>query len=215
MQTITGLAMFGGAVSAIVPPTPAALAHAAGRARAAIPPAWSDPDAVYAARHVLGLDEVEPLVAAPPDPANVRPLSEVAGLGVDAGYLGSCASGRLEDLRAAARVLAGRRVAPGFSLHVVPTSQALMHAAATEGLLATLVEAGAFVSSPSCDFCSGNIATMAAGQRAVSTGTLNVPGRMGHPSSEIYLCNAAAVAASAVEGRIADPRPYLAEVARG
>jgi 3-isopropylmalate/(R)-2-methylmalate dehydratase large subunit len=134
---------------------------------------------------------------------------------VQAGYLGSCVSGRLEDLRAAARVLAGRRVAPGFSLHVVPTSRALMHAAAVEGLLATLIEAGAFVSSPSCDFCSGHIATMAAGQRAVSTGTLNVPGRMGDPASEIYLCNAAVVAASSVEGRIADPRAYLAAGAGG
>jgi 3-isopropylmalate/(R)-2-methylmalate dehydratase large subunit len=106
-------------------------------------------------------------------------------------------------------VLEGRRVKTGVSLHIVPTSQELMAAAAREGLVSTLVEAGAFVSSPSCDYCFGRIATMTAGQRAVSTGTLNVRGRMGSPDSEIYLCNAAVVAASAIEGRIADPRPYL------
>ena len=72
------------------------------------------------------------------------------------------------------------------------------------------MEAGAFISSPTCDYCYGRIATMADGQRAVSTGTLNTPGRMGSVNSEIYICNAAVVAASAIEGRIADPRPYLA-----
>jgi 3-isopropylmalate/(R)-2-methylmalate dehydratase large subunit len=109
----------------------------------------------------------------------------------------------------AAQVLEGKKIAPGFALHVVPTSQAIMAEAAREGLLATLVEAGAFVSSSSCDYCFGRIATMAAGQRAVSTGTLNVRGRMGSPDSEIFLCNAAVVAASALEGKITDPRPYL------
>jgi 3-isopropylmalate/(R)-2-methylmalate dehydratase large subunit len=80
-------------------------------------------------------------------------------------------------------------------------------------LIGCLVEAGAFISSPSCDYCFGKIATMADGQRAVSTGTLNTPGRMGSVDSEIYICNAAVVAASALEGCIADPRPYLAHAA--
>ena len=102
-----------------------------------------------------------------------------------------------------------RRVKDGFSLHVIPTSQDIMSKAAAEGLIGTLVEAGAFTSSPSCDYCFGRIATMTAKQRAVSTGTLNVRGRMGSPDSEIYLVNAAAVAAAAIEGKIADPRKYL------
>jgi 3-isopropylmalate/(R)-2-methylmalate dehydratase large subunit len=168
-----------------------------------------DADATYASTLDVDLGEVDPVVVAPPSPANTRPLAEFAGLRLDAGYLGSCASGRMEDLRVAARVLKGRRVADGFSLHVVPTSQAIMAQAAAEGLIQDFVEAGAFVSSPSCDYCSGNIATISAGQRAVSTGTLNVPGRMGHVDGEIFLCSAATLAASAVEGRIADPRPYL------
>ncbi len=209
LQTITGLAMFTGALTAIVNPDPVRLDYALPRARKTLEPVSSDPDARYSAVHDIDLSELEPIVVVPPTPADTRDLTEFLGLEINAGYLGSCASGRLEDLRAAAKVLEGRRVKTGVSLHIVPTSQELMAAAAREGLVSTLVEAGAFVSSPSCDYCFGRIATMTAGQRAVSTGTLNVRGRMGSPDSEIYLCNAAVVAASAIEGRIADPRPYL------
>lgn len=209
IQTITGLAMFTGAVTAIANPSPRTLDYALPRALKQIEPVASDADANYAARHTLDLDDLEPVVVIPPSPANTRPLRDYVGTEVQAGYLGSCASGRLTDLRAAARVLKGRQVKAGFALHVIPTSQAIMAAAAAEGLIETLVEAGAFVSSPTCDYCYGRIATMTAGQRAVSTGTLNVKGRMGSPDSEIFLCNAAAVAAAAIEGRIADPRDYL------
>lgn len=209
LQTVTGLAMFTGAVTAIVNPDAERLAYALPRARKKLEPVYSDPDAVFAARHTIDLSALTPVVVVPPSPANTRELTEFEGLEVQAGYLGSCASGRLEDLRAAAKVLAGRQVKPGFALHIVPTSQQIMADAAREGLIETLVAAGAFVSSPSCDYCFGRIATMTANQRAVSTGTLNVKGRMGSPDSEIYLCNAATVAASAIEGRIADPRRYL------
>jgi 3-isopropylmalate/(R)-2-methylmalate dehydratase large subunit len=209
LQTITGLAMFTGAVTAIVNPDPTRLAYALPRARKQLTPVSSDADANYAARHTIDLSSLEPIVVVPPSPANTRDLKDHLGLEVQSGYLGSCASGRIDDLRAAAAVLRGRKVAPGFSLHVIPTSQEIMVAASREGLIAELVEAGAFVSSPSCDYCFGRIATMAPGQRAVSTGTLNVRGRMGSPDSEIYLCNAAVIAASAIEGKIADPRPYL------
>lgn len=208
-QTMCGQAMFIGATTAIVNPDEKAVAYARGRARLELAPVSSDADAVYERVVDVDVSDLEPIVVVPPSPANTRDLKEVLGLAVQSGYLGSCASGRMEDLRAAAAVLKGRHVAPGFSLHVIPTSQALMAQAASEGLIQVFVEAGAFVSSPSCDYCFGRIATMTAGQRAVSTGTLNVPGRMGSPDSEIYLCNAATVAASAVEGRIADPRGYL------
>jgi 3-isopropylmalate/(R)-2-methylmalate dehydratase large subunit len=209
LQTITGLAMFTGAITAIVNPDEARLAYALPRARKTLAPVTSDADAEYAAVHDIDLSKLEPVIVIPPSPANTRNLADYLGLAVQAGYLGSCASGRLEDLRAAARVLAGRQVKPGFALHVIPTSQEIMVAAAKEGLVSTLTEAGAFVSSSSCDYCFGRIATMTAKQRAVSTGTLNVRGRMGSPDSEIYLCNAATVAASAIEGEIADPRKYL------
>ena len=209
LQTITGLAMFTGAVTAIVNPDAERLAYALPRAKKRLEPVYSDPDAVYSAVYDIDLTELEPLIVIPPTPANSRNLSEFLGLEIHAGYLGSCASGRLEDLRVAAQVLGGRQVKPGFQLNVIPTSQEIMAAAGREGLLSTLVEAGAFVSSPSCDYCFGRIATMTDKQRAVSTGTLNVRGRMGSPDSEIYLCNAATVAASALEGAIADPRKYL------
>ncbi len=208
-QTITGLAMFTGALTAICNPDQMAVDYMRGRTPTSFEPVSSDSDASYAAVHEIDLNGLAPTVVLPPNPAGIAELADHTGLEVQSGYLGSCASGRLEDLRAAAVILKGRRVAQEFQLHIVPTSQAIMAAAAKEGLLATLIEAGAFVTSSSCDYCYGRIATMAKGQRAVSTGTLNVRGRMGSPDSEIYLCNAAAVAASAIEGRIADPRPYF------
>lgn len=209
LQTITGLAMFTGAITAIVNPDQERLDYALARAKKELEPVFSDPDANYSAVYEIDLDKLEPLVVIPPTPANSRNLSEFIGLEINAGYLGSCASGRLEDLRVAAKILEGRQVKPGFQLNVVPTSQEIMAAAGREGLISTLVEAGAFISSPSCDYCFGRIATMTEKQRAVSTGTLNVRGRMGSPDSEIYLCSAATVAASAIEGALADPRKYL------
>jgi len=208
-QTMCGQAMFAGASTAIVNPDAKTIDYMKGRARKPFEPVWSDPDAAYAERHVIDLSSLEPVVVVPPSPANTRPLSEVLGLEIHAAYLGSCASGRIEDLRIAAQILRGRQVKPGIAAHIVPTSQAIMAQAAAEGLIEPLVTDGAFLSSPTCDYCFGRIATMTTGQRAVSTGTLNVPGRMGSPDSEIYICNAATLAASIIEGRIADPRPYL------
>lgn len=215
-QTICGQAMFLGATTMLIAPDAKTLAYMQGRSKIQLDPVYPDADAEYERVVTVDVSGLQPIVVAPPSPANTRDLSEYAGLEVHTGYLGSCASGRLEDLRAAAAVLKGRKIKPGFQLHVVPTSQAIMSAAATEGLISTLVDAGAFISSSSCDYCYGRIATMSDGQRAVSTGTLNTPGRMGSPDSEIFICNAAVVAASAIEGRITDPRPYLAEaIARG
>jgi 3-isopropylmalate/(R)-2-methylmalate dehydratase large subunit len=210
LQTIAGLAMFTGALTAIVNPDEERLAYALPRARKALAPVYSDADANYTAVHHVDLSALEPVVVIPPSPANTRDLADHLGLPVQRGYLGSCASGRMEDLRAAAAVLKGRQVAPGFQLNVVPTSQDVMIEAGREGLLTIFAEAGAFVSASSCDYCFGRMGAMSAGQRAVSTGTLNVKGRMGSPDSEIYLCNAAVLAASAIEGKLADPRPYLA-----
>ena len=208
-QTVCGQAMFLGATTMLIAPDAKTLAWMDGRARLTLAPVYPDPDAQYERVVTIDVSALEPIVVVPPSPANTRDLKDHLGIEVHTGYLGSCASGRLEDLRAAAQVLRGRQVKPGFQLHVVPTSQAIMVQAAREGLIETLAEAGAFISSPTCDYCYGRIATMADGQRAVSTGTLNTPGRMGSVDSEIYLCNAAVVAASAIEGCIADPRPYL------
>jgi len=212
-QTLCGQAMFLGATTMLIAPDAKTLDHARGRSKIQLDPVYPDADAVYARVVTIDVSQLAPIVVIPPSPANTRDLMDHVGTVVHTGYLGSCASGRLEDLRIAADVLRGRQIAPGFQLHVVPTSQAIMAQAAREGLITTLVEAGAFISSPSCDYCFGKIATMSDGQRAVSTGTLNTPGRMGSVDSEIYICNAAVVAASALEGCIADPRPYLLHAA--
>jgi len=208
-QSLCGQAMFLGATTMLIAPDAKTLAYTRDRAKIALDPVYPDPDAVYAREVSIDVSDLTPIVVVPPSPSNTRDLCDYAGLPVHTGYLGSCASGRLEDLRIAAQVLRGRRIQPGFQLHVVPTSQAIMSQAANEGIISCLVDAGAFISSSSCDYCYGRIATMTDGQRAVSTGTLNTPGRMGSPDSEIFICNAAVVAASALEGCIADPRPYL------
>ena len=208
-QTICGQAMFLGANTMLIAPDARTFEWLQGRSLLQVEPVYPDADAVYERVVTIDVTALEPIVVVPPSPANTQDLSKHLGLEVHTGYLGSCASGRIEDLRAAADVLRGRQVKPGFQLNVVPTSQAIMVQAAREGLIEVLAQAGAFISSPTCDYCYGRIATMADGQRAVSTGTLNTPGRMGSVNSEIYLCNAAVVAASAIEGRIADPRPYL------
>jgi 3-isopropylmalate/(R)-2-methylmalate dehydratase large subunit len=209
LQVLCSLAMFTGAVTAIVNPTLKTLAYALPRALLKLDPVSSDPDASYAAVLRLDLGEVEPVIVIPPSPANTRPLKDYTGLAVDVGYIGSCASGRIDELRMAARILDGRQVKPGFQLNVVPSSNEIMAQAASEGLVGKLVEAGAFVSAPTCSFCYGAMGHLLAGQRAVSTGTLNVRGRMGSTEAEIYLCSAATVAATAIEGAVADPRRYL------
>lgn len=208
-QTITCLAMFTGAVTAIMEPDEVTLPYAMERARLDLEPVYSDHDANYDAVHTIDVTDLEPIVVIPPTPSNTRNLSDYAGKAVQVGYLGSCASGRIEDLEIAARILKGRKIKPGFQLHVVPTSQAIMEEASRKGYLTDIIAAGAFVQSSSCDYCFGRIGVMTAGQRAVSTGTLNVKGRMGSPDSEIYIMNAGAVAASAIDGVITDPRKYL------
>ena len=208
-QTICGLAMFTGAISAVFDPDLAEYRSYPRDRAAHIPLQRSDDNARFTQTLKVRLDEVEPMIVLPPSPANARRLNDHLGIALTTAYLGSCASGRLSDLQVAARILAGKSLPAGFSLHVVPTSQKIMAAAASDGTLATLIEAGAFVSSPSCDFCSGNIATMASGQVAISTGTLNVPGRMGAVDADIYLASAATLAASALHGRLTDPRTLL------
>jgi homoaconitase/3-isopropylmalate dehydratase large subunit len=148
-------------------------------------------------------------VAAPHAPDNVKPLSEVAGRHIDQAYLGSCASGRLEDLGAAAAVMKGRKVHPDVRFIVVPGSREVLNAAIRLGYIETLNDAHAIVMSASCGACPGtNAGILAAGETAISCNTRNFNGRMG-PNAEIYLASPATVAASAIEGRIASPLKYL------
>ncbi len=166
-----------------------------------------DADAAYERTITLDVSKAEPQVAAPHSPANGRPVGELAGIPIDQVFLGSCAGGMLDDLRTAARLLKGRRIAPTTRMIVVPASAEVWRRALDEGLLATLADAGAVIGNPGCGPCLGaHQGILAAGERCLSTANRNFRGRMGNRDSEIYLAGAAVAAATALAGKIADPR---------
>ncbi len=175
---------------------------------------YPDPDASYAAHLTCDLSTIEPLVACPHSPDNVKPLSEVAGAPIQQAFLGTCTNGRLEDFAEAARVLGHgsgtiRRVAPGTRLLVIPASSQVYGDALAAGYVNTFLRAGAMIGTPGCGPCMGNhMGIPAPGEATISTGNRNFRGRMGTAESDVYLASPAIVAASAVLGRI----PTLAEV---
>ncbi len=173
----------------------------------------ADPDAAYSRTVEIEVGEIEPLVAVPHLPENVCPAREKGGVSIDQVVIGSCTNGRLEDLRVAARVLAGTRVHPDVRCIIIPGTQQVTLDALREGLIETFIEAGCAVSTPTCGPClGGHMGVLAAGERAVSTTNRNFRGRMGHPESEVYLAGPAVAAASAVAGRIAHPEGSGLEV---
>ncbi|MQF82671.1 3-isopropylmalate dehydratase [SAR202 cluster bacterium AD-802-E10_MRT_200m] len=200
---------YSGCVSAIASPDKKALEWVDAHPGEAYEAVYSDVDARYDEEWQFDLGAMEPYVAVPPKPYDARPLSELIGTQIHQAYLGSCASGRVEDLRLAAQVLQGKQKHPDVRVNIVPTSNLIMQEAAREGIVTTLIESGIFLSSPSCDYCFGNASPLGDGDACVSTGTLNITGRMGSTKAKIYTVNAGVVAASAIEGKIADPRNYL------
>jgi len=167
----------------------------------------ADDDAVYDRVVEIDVSSIEPQVAFPHLPENVRPVSQAAEVRIDQVVIGSCTNGRLEDLRVAAEVLRGRRVHPDVRCIVIPGSQQVYLDALREGLVEVFIEAGAAVSTPTCGPClGGHMGVLAAGERAVSTTNRNFRGRMGHPDSEVYLAGPAVAAASAVAGCIVPPQ---------
>lgn len=166
----------------------------------------ADDDVVYAQVIEIDVSQVEPQVAFPHLPDNVRPVSEAGDVRIDQAVIGSCTNGRLEDLRVAAELLRGRQVHPDVRCIIIPGSQQVYLDALREGLVEAFVEAGAAVSTPTCGPClGGHMGVLAAGERAVSTTNRNFRGRMGSPESEVYLAGPAVAAASAVTGRITAP----------
>jgi len=181
-------------------------AYVDGRALRAARVYQADDDAVHARVVEIDVGQIEPQVAFPHLPENVRPVSQAGDVRIDQAVIGSCTNGRLEDLRVAATVLRGRQVHPDVRCIVIPGSQQVYLDALREGLVETFIEAGAVVSTPTCGPCLGGyMGVLAAGERAVSTTNRNFRGRMGHPESEVYLAGPAVAAASAVAGRIAGP----------
>ena len=195
-----------GAKNGYIPPNEVTLKWLEGRARVPFEPVYPDGDAAYARVVEYDAGEIEPVVAKPHTVDNVAPVREVAGTHIDEAFLGTCTNGRLSDLAAAARVIAGRKVAPGVRLIVIPASSEVYLAALDAGYLRTFVEAGAVVESPGCGPCMGNhLGVPAEGEVAVSTANRNFRGRMGTKESEVYLASPLVVAASAVAGQIIHP----------
>ncbi|MEW6350216.1 MAG: 3-isopropylmalate dehydratase large subunit [Thermodesulfobacteriota bacterium] len=210
--TMANMAIEAGAKNGIFAFDEATRAYAQSHGRRAFRVFESDPDAEFADTRVVDLASLEPVVALPFLPENVRPVSEVKEMRVDQVVIGSCTNGRIEDLRVAASLLRGRKVAPGVRLIVIPATPRIMAQAASEGLIEDFIEAGGAVSTPTCGPClGGHMGILAAGERAVSTTNRNFVGRMGHPSSEVVLASPAVAAASALAGIVADPREVMRE----
>lgn len=168
----------------------------------------SDPDAQYFATEVFDCSKLEPTVALPHLPSNAVPIGECQGQAMDQAYLGSCTNGRIEDLRIAAKVMKGKEAA--IRTIVVPATPEIWKQAKDEGLFDVFYEAGCVISAPTCGACLGGfMGILAAGEKCISSTNRNFVGRMGSPKSEVYLASPATVAASAIEGKLADPRKYL------
>jgi len=204
--TMANMAVEAGAKNGIIAPDGETVAYLRQRGVEGFNLLQSDPDACYREVYEYDVSEIDPLVACPPSPANVRPAKELSHVEIDQVVIGSCTNGRLEDLRIAAQILKGKKVAPWVRLIVIPSTQGVYLQALREGLIEVFIEAGGVVSTPTCGPClGGHMGVLAEGERAVATTNRNFIGRMGHPKSEVYLSNPAVAAASAILGRIADP----------
>ncbi len=168
----------------------------------------SDKDAKYLSVEEFDCPKIEPMVALPSLPSNSVPIGECAGKAMDQAYIGSCTNGRIEDLRIAAKILKGKQVA--IRTIVVPATPTIWKQAKDEGLFDTFYDAGCVIAAPTCGACLGGfMGVLAATERCVSTTNRNFVGRMGHPKSEVYLASPATAAATAIEGKLTDPRKYL------
>ena len=204
--TMTNMAIEAGAKNGIFPFDETTRVFADARARRPYKVVQADPDAKYSDELHVDLSSLEPVVAFPHLPDNVRPVSQAGKVPIDQVVVGSCTNGRIEDLRSAANVLRGKKVHDGVRMLVFPATQEIWLQAVREGLMEVFVEAGAAVSTPTCGPClGGHMGILAKGERAIATTNRNFVGRMGHPESEVYLSNPAVAAASAVLGRIAGP----------
>lgn len=209
--TMANMAIEAGAKAGLFAVDTTTLAYVDGRTTRPYCTYHADPDATYARIIEIDASRIEPQVAFPHLPENVRPVSQVGDVQIDQAVIGSCTNGRLEDLRVAARVLQGQQVHPDVRCIVFPGSQQVYLDALREGIVELIVEAGAAVSTPTCGPClGGHMGVLAAGERAVSTTNRNFRGRMGHPDSEVYLAGPAVAAASAIAGRIVGPQEVVA-----
>ena len=206
-MVLCNMAMEMGAKTGIIEPDETTLNYVKSRTKEPFKPVKSDLEGTY--KKVLDMDvtDLEPQVSCPHSVDNVKPVSEVDKVEIDQAFIGSCTNGRLEDLRLAAKLLKGRKVREGVRLLVTPSSQEVYAEALQEGLIKTFLEAGAIVCNPTCGPClGGHLGLLAPGETCISSSNRNFVGRMGSPKAHVYLASPATVAASAVTGKITDPR---------
>ncbi|WP_299227780.1 3-isopropylmalate dehydratase large subunit [Sulfurihydrogenibium sp.] len=204
--TIANMAIEAGGKSGIIEPDEKTVEWVRKRTNREFKLYKSDPDAKYCCEYEFDASKIEPVVACPSLPSNVKPVSEVAGTHIDQVFIGSCTNGRLSDLRIAAAILKGKKVHPEVRCIVIPASDQIYKQALHEGIIEILADAGCLISTSTCGPClGGHMGILAEGEVCLSTSNRNFVGRMGHPKSQVYLSSPAVAAASAVLGRIAHP----------
>ncbi len=166
----------------------------------------SDPDAVYSENYFINASDLEPMVSLPHNVGNVVKAKEVKDIEIDQAVIASCCHGRLEDLEIAVSLLKGKKVHPNVRFYIAPASWEVFREALKSGIIGQLIEAGVMIGNPSCGFCTGIQGVLSANDRCIASVPRNFKGRMGSPDAEIYLASPATVTASAILGRIADPR---------
>lgn len=209
-MTLCNMAIEAGGKSGIINPDQKTLDYVKARTDEEFEVFKSDPDCEYSDIVEIDVAGLEPVVAVPSLPSNGKPAGTLENIKIDQAYLGSCTNGRIEDLRIAAEILENKKIAKDTRMIVVPATTEIWKTANNEGLLDIFMDAGATVSTPTCGAClGGHMGILAAGEKCISSTNRNFVGRMGSPDSEVYLGSPATVAASAITGRITDPREYL------
>lgn len=204
--TVANMAIEAGAKNGIFPVDDQTLEYCKDRYKGELKIYEADSDAEYAQTVEIDLAKLEPTVALPHLPENTKTIAEAKGLKIDQAVIGSCTNGRISDMRIAASILKGKRVADGVRCIVIPATQEIYLQCIKEGLAQIFIECGAVFSVPTCGPCmGGHMGILAEGERAVSTTNRNFVGRMGHTESEIILSSVAVAAASAISGVISDP----------
>ena len=208
--TICNMAIEAGGKNGIFPVDETALQYMKEHSKREFTVYEADEDAEYDETYVIDLSRLKPTVSFPHLPSNTRTIDQAGEVKIDQAVIGSCTNGRIDDIRAAAEILKGKKVAKGVRCIVIPATQAIYLQAMREGLLEIFIEAGAVVSTPTCGPCLGGyMGILAAGERCISTTNRNFVGRMGHVDSEVYLASPAVAAASAVAGKITAPEAVM------
>jgi 3-isopropylmalate/(R)-2-methylmalate dehydratase large subunit len=210
--TMANMAIEAGAKAGLFPPDEKTLAYVEPRARWPFEVVTSDPDARYTQVLEFDVSRMEPMVACPYEPSNIKPVSQVDREPIEQVFIGSCTNNRIEDLRIVAEILRGHKIHPDIRCIIIPGSVGVERQALREGLIEVFQDAEAVVSTPGCGPCLGGyMGVLGPGERAVSTSNRNFRGRMGHRDAEVYLASPAVAAASAILGRIASPAELVRE----